>query len=149
MPLRANITLLWLPLLGAGLSGLAGCRHPGQHDQLGSANPLDRARAVVRAAEAHDVAAVHQLVDLLDDPDDAVRMYAIMGLRRLCGEDYGYQYYASPGARAAAVRRWRGALRAGEVVVRVSPGATGAGVDPEPAEDTGREQPGSNGSLGP
>jgi HEAT repeat protein len=79
---------------------------------------LERALAAVRLAEAGDAGAVHELVDLLEDSDRAVRMYAILALVRLTGADYGYTYYGSDLERAVAVRRWREALRAGEVVVR-------------------------------
>ncbi len=89
-----------------------------RRQRLGAANPLDRAEAVVRVSEASDPEAVHKLVDLLDDPDAAVRMYAIQGLRRLFGDDLGYVHYASPGARHAALQRWREALRSGQLTLR-------------------------------
>jgi HEAT repeat protein len=100
---------------------LAGC-DPGtaRRQQLNSENPLDRTEAIVQAYETRDQRAVHRLVGLLDDPSAAVRMYAIQALRRLCGVDYGYRYYASPAQREAAVERWRQALRSGEVVLRPS-----------------------------
>jgi hypothetical protein len=115
---------------------LAACQS--SRRELSSPNPLERALAIVRLAEAGDASAVHELVDLLEDSDRAVRMYAIMGLRRLCGEDYGYKFYASDAERAAAVRRWRDALRAGEVVVRRRPAAPAGEPQPgEPDESTG------------
>jgi hypothetical protein len=116
---------------------LAACQS--SRKELTSPNPLERALAVVRLAEAGDAGAVHELVNLLEDSDRAVRMYAIMGLRRLCGEDYGYRYYESDAERAAAVRRWRDALRAGEVVVRTRPAT--AGDEPQAGEPD--EAPGS------
>jgi hypothetical protein len=118
-------------------AGLPGCdRSVGRRQQLASANPLDRAQAAVGTSEAGDLVAVHKLVDLLEDPDDAVRMYAMLALRRLCGEDFGYRYYESAPARAAAVQRWRQALRSGQVVVRpTSQPLTGRGpVKGQPAE---------------
>jgi hypothetical protein len=57
-------------------------------------------------------------VDLLEDRDAGVRLFAIQGLARLCGSDYGYRYYAAERERAGAVRRWRDALRDGQVTVR-------------------------------
>jgi len=86
--------------------------------QLSSENPLDRTEAIVESCQARDLQAVHKLVALLDDPSDAVRMYAIQALRRLCGVDYGYRYYASAAQREAAVERWRQALRGGELALR-------------------------------
>ncbi len=67
----------WAGALGAGCTGRAADRQ-----RLRSANPLERAEATVRLAEAGDQEATHKLVDLLDDPDRAVRMYAILALRR-------------------------------------------------------------------
>jgi HEAT repeat protein len=90
-----------------------------------SGNPLDRAEAVIEATEARDLNAVHTLVDLLEDPDAAVRMLAIVALRRLTDRDYGYRFYEDDLQRAAAVARWRAALRAGEVEV-VPPPKQGA-----------------------
>lgn len=72
---------------------------------------------IVRVAERRDVKAVHKIVNLLDDRDPAVRMYAILALERLCGTNRGYHYYANEAARAAAVARWREALQRGEVEV--------------------------------
>lgn len=93
-----------------------------------SLNPLDRALAARRIAERGDAQGVHSLVQLLLDDDPAVRMYASRALHELVGTDYGYRYYASAPERAAAVERWRAALRRGEIVVR------GQRATPAPAE---------------
>jgi len=89
------------------------CGNAGRRE-LASLNPLDRARGVVKVSQRPDPGAAHKLVELLADDDPAVRMYAILALRRLYGEDYGYRYYDPPAARAAAIQRWRAALRAAE-----------------------------------
>ncbi len=97
----------------------AGCDQAAvRRRQLNSDNPLDRSEAIMHAYEARDMRAVHKLVGLLDDPSDAVRMYAIQALRRLCGVDYGYRFYASAAEREPAVQRWREALRAGQITLR-------------------------------
>jgi HEAT repeat protein len=83
-----------------------------------SVNPLDRALAAVQAANSGNAQSVGALVDLLEDPDPGVRMYAILALRRLTGEDYGYRFYESVTQRNLAVARWREALRQGKVRVR-------------------------------
>jgi len=119
---------------------LTGCQAP--RDRLTAAEPLERARAVVALADAGDTAAVQELVNLLEDPDRAVRMYAILGLVRLCGKDYGYKYYGTDVERAAAVGRWRDALRAGEVVVRIRPsGVTGEEMPGESTKTSGDDPP--------
>ncbi len=115
----------WSVLAGAAvgglvtLCGLVGCdAAAAQRRELGSGNPLDRARGVVHVSEGHDAKAVHKLVDLLEDQDAAVRMYAILALQRLCGRDYGYHYYENESIRETAVERWRAALRSGELAVQ-------------------------------
>lgn len=113
---------------------LSGC-NSGAHAQrqLSSSYPLDRARAAVLLAERGDMSAVHTLVNLLEDDDRTVRMYAIGALRRLCNDDMGYRYYASTAERSAATRRWREALRDGEIGLK-TPGAaeSARGADEEP-----------------
>ncbi|TWT46073.1 hypothetical protein RAS1_25200 [Phycisphaerae bacterium RAS1] len=110
-------------------AALAGCNSAeGRRRALQSSDPVQRARAVVQVAEARDLEAVHKLVDLLEDPDRAVRMYAALALRDLCDQDFGYRYYASPAERAVAVERWREALRNAEVVVH--------GRRPPPPDDS-------------
>lgn len=111
-------SLSWLLIALTG--GVWSCGGPPARADLRSGNALDRARGVVAVAEAQDDLAVHKLVDLLDDSDRGVRMYAIMALERLCGEDYGYRYYESAARRAPAVERWREALRKGDVVIKSS-----------------------------
>lgn len=99
------------------LTSLSACTASRRED-LSSRYPVDRARAVVKLAEAGDVSAVHRLVELLDDDDAAVRMYAILALQRLTGQSYGYAYYGSQQQRSEAIQRWRAALRDGRVRVR-------------------------------
>jgi hypothetical protein len=120
MAMRPARHFLWLGGLAASaLAGGLGCDSAAaQRGRLGSANPFDRATAVVTVTRTGDLVAVHKLVDLLDDTDRTVRMYAILGLRRLCGEDFGYRYYAISAERAPAVARWRDALRTGTLAVR-------------------------------
>lgn len=95
---------------------ISGCQSPAtRREELNSTYAPTRARAVVASAEAGDATAIHKLVDLLADEDRGVRMYAIVALRRLCGVDFGYRYYAPEVERQAAVDRWREAIRSGEV----------------------------------
>ncbi|MEW6250824.1 MAG: hypothetical protein AB1716_09260 [Planctomycetota bacterium] len=103
------------------LALVAGCRStPDYRVLMRSANPLDRVQGIQAAYAERDLPGVAQLVGLLDDEDAAVRMFAIMALQRLTGETFGYQYYAPPNSRSAAVERWRQALRAGDVRVRAT-----------------------------
>jgi len=108
----ARHVLPWL--VSAVACAVFSCANAG-YSELRSSNPLDRARGVVKVAQRGDAGTAHRLVELLADDDPAVRMYAILALRRLYGEDHGYRYYDPPAARAAAIERWRAALRLGEL----------------------------------
>lgn len=108
-------------LLVAAFIGLAcfGCAGGGasNRERLKSPNAYERATAAVRSAEAGDAAAIHTLVDLLEDRDDGVRLYAIRALERMTGQTYDYQHFAPETQREVAVGRWREALRRGEVTL--------------------------------
>lgn len=118
--LRRSLPLLLLAALCIGPG--SGCSSGRTRAELSSPSPIARARATVALAEQRDPAAVHKLVDLLEDPDQAVRMYAILALQRMTGEDFGYRYYDREAERRPAVERWRAALREGRVALR-APGA--------------------------
>lgn len=139
--LGRRIHTLHLVTLCAGgvlvVTGACGGGTASRAARFQSGNPLDRAQAVIEATEARDLEAVHTLVDLLEDPDPAVRMFAIVALRRLCDRDYGYRYYEDAYRRAQAVERWRTALRQGEIAVvsRAAPSAPEAArADTSPQE---------------
>jgi hypothetical protein len=119
--LRAGLTaaVCWLGVALVGMACSSGCNTPGaRRQQLVSPYPLDRVRAAVELAEAGDAQAVDLLIELLEDRDRGVRMYAILALERLCGKTFGYKYYDSEPRRAAAVARWREARRQGEVTLQ-------------------------------
>lgn len=118
---NVSATILRPGLALIGMVWLFGCQSSGtSRDQITSPYPLDRARAAVACAEAGDAEAVDLLIELLDDHDRGVRMYTILALERLCGEDYGYRYYHPDPERAAAIARWRQARQHGEVTVQTS-----------------------------
>lgn len=128
-PMNHRATFL-LALAAAALLTPAACHHAGaRRAQLASENPLDRAAAIVQVQQSNDLDALHKLVDLLDDRDAGVRMYAILALRRMCGVDFGYRYFHGDAARLAAIQRWRDALRAGEI------SAPSGGPPPHTASD--------------
>jgi len=74
---------------------------------LNSPDPQARIVAVVQAGERGDQEAVPLLVDLLEDGDGAVRMYAIIALEKITGTRRGYDYAGTSLRRAVAVRAWR------------------------------------------
>ena len=81
---------------------------------LDDRSPTVRIRAIKWAGENRIEAAVPKLVDFLEDEDASVRFYAIEGLRRITGDDNGYDYKASAQRRAASVDRWREFLKTKE-----------------------------------
>lgn len=62
---------------------------------------------IKKAVREKDGRAVRQLVEDLDNDDPAVRMFAIAGLRRLTGQEFGYDYSDDEEERKPAVARWR------------------------------------------
>jgi len=62
----------------------------------------------IKVAVAHkDLSTVRQMVKDLESDDAAVRFYAINGLRRLTGENFGYLYYEEATERKPATKRWQ------------------------------------------
>lgn len=122
------LAFFWpLALFGASTAGCQSTGWPG----LQSRNPVIRARTAVAIAEARDLTGVPALVNALEDDDPAVRMYAILTLHQLVGEDFGYRYYAPEVERLSAVEAWRQALREGRVA-----GAGPASSAPVTASET-------------
>ncbi len=142
--LWANLTttVCWLGVATVGLTCSAGCNSSGaQRQQLVSPYPLDRVRAAVQLAEAGDAQAVDLLIELLDDRDRGVRMYAILALERLCGKTYEYKYYDPEPLRAAAIARWREARQRGDVTLRSrAPQPAGRSASAATGRDANEEQ---------
>jgi hypothetical protein len=119
-PLVGRFSLV-ASLLGVALA-LAGCP-PAGWDGLDAARvhidselPADRIRAtvllgnhVVRQPEAQDL---KRLVDRLEDPDAAVRLYAINALEQVAQGRMGYQPWDPLAVRHRSVGRWRAWLAA-------------------------------------
>lgn len=97
--------------MGAGIVVLAlsGCAPSGSslEGELQGGDPAVRVRAIIRAAERSDQAALPYLVDRLTDSDRSVRMYAILALKKLTGQTLGYCHYAPARERAEVAQRWR------------------------------------------
>ena len=95
----------WLPLMACAAPSTP---YP---QALISERPAERIAAIKHAAEFGDESVIGILVQRLEDPDDAVRFFAIIALEKLTGERFGYQYYDSEVERARSVERWRRYLR--------------------------------------
>jgi len=133
--------------VAAGCLALCTCDAPrGGMDRLESRDPGQRIASIVdltnRAAgtssastdrpQAADL--IPRLVDRLEDEDEGVRFYAILGLEKLTGRRLGYRYGDSADQRRAAVDRWRAF-----VAIAAEQGASAS----DHAEETGN--PGSQG----
>ena len=68
----------------------------------------DRAIPAIKSeTAAGNKKAIPYLVHDLESTDAAERMYAIDGLRRLTGQDFGYVYYEETDQRQPAVDQWK------------------------------------------
>ena len=96
-----------LPAIALLLTTAAGGCFDAEPHSLVSRHAPTKIPAIKEATEKHDEKAVPQLVADLDSDDSAVRFYAIEGLRRLTGQDFGYVYYQDAVLRHDAVVKWR------------------------------------------
>jgi hypothetical protein len=108
--------------LAAALAPLCGCAHgPRSFNKVESPTPVVRARAVGLGRKKADGKVIPALVNRLQDSDPVVRMAAHEELRRWTGRDFGYEPWASPQERAAAVSRWRGWVEGGAGASQITP----------------------------
>jgi hypothetical protein len=91
-------------LLAAGMLWATGCGHGPR--SVTDPDPADKVPAIETAIQNHDKRVIPQLVKDLDNSDSAIRFYAIDGLRKLTGEDFGYRYYDDDDKRKPAVAQW-------------------------------------------
>ncbi len=126
-PMYSGITMrVTLPstfLTAAGslilLSFLFGCSS-GPPSNMGgrgmeSANPDERATAIVHAAQREDRPAIPDLIEGLDSDDLAVRLFAIQTLEKMTGQRFGYEVNSLEVARSMAVERWVEAWNSGTI----------------------------------
>jgi HEAT repeat protein len=85
---------------------LVGCARPASKGLMDE-DPSFKIPAIKQAAETHDIRAIPQLIESLDDDDPAVRFYAIEALKRLTGETFGYRFYEDESQRRIAVGKWK------------------------------------------
>lgn len=90
-----------------GIGNIAGCHEPTGPRTIANPDSTVKIQAIKRAAEEKDRAQTAEMVASLESDDPAVRLYAIQGLQRLCGQDFGYRFYAEPEQRRPAVEKWK------------------------------------------
>jgi hypothetical protein len=95
-----------LTFASAVLCGLAASCVSQPPPSIKSDQPEQAIPAIESEVRAGHKSAIPYLVRDLQSYDSAMRMYAIDGLRRLTGQDFGYVYYEEPELRQPAVERW-------------------------------------------
>ena len=95
-------------VIGFCLCVTGGCGPSGRdmYAALQAENPSVRIQAIHRAGQTKDTSSLPYLVDRLSDSQSDVRFFAISALKRITGEDMGWNYYDPPEKRAEAVGRW-------------------------------------------
>ena len=103
-PVRGYVRLIAVVL--GSLAGIA-CSGPGPEKDVRNPDPSGKIPAYKEAVREKDRKAARQMVKDLDSEDPAVRMFAIIALRRLTGGDeFGYQYFDDEHDRRPAIKRW-------------------------------------------
>ncbi|MDJ0520747.1 MAG: HEAT repeat domain-containing protein [Planctomycetota bacterium] len=103
--------------MGALLLLLAACASTDTPRPVQPELDLHHPDALRRTLAIQDVAArgdrrwLPDLIELLDDRDETVRLQAGAALRELTGEDVGYQAFAPAAERRAAQEAWRARLQ--------------------------------------
>lgn len=97
-------------LLGCLVGSLVGCLGGSGPRTISNEDPAIKIPLIRTAVERGDRSVMPQLVSDLDSEDAAVRFYAIDGLRRLTGEDYGYDWRMDKDGRRPAVEQWRATI---------------------------------------
>lgn len=113
-----------------------GCSAPRPERDVRNPNPAGKIPAYKEAVRERNLDATRQMVKDLDSDDPAVRMFAIVGLRRLTGETFGYRYFEDQHQRLPAIRRWERWL-GGEDADNQQGAATANGATDAPYEASG------------
>jgi hypothetical protein len=100
--------------------GPSACTAPKEAAAVGHPDPSVKIRGVKKAVRENDLAATRQLVKDLDSDDPAVRFYAIHGLHKLTGQDFGYRYYHDEHQRRESLGRWQDWLTQQEATVQAT-----------------------------
>jgi hypothetical protein len=98
-----GIAIFAVGALGVSAGGCFAPDPPSIHSQ----DPQRLIPAIAEGVRKHDQTIVPFLVDDLQSDDPAIRLYAIDGLRRLTGQDFGYVAYADDDARRPSVEKWK------------------------------------------
>ena len=89
------------------IASLLGCEAPRGPVSVYSEDPDLQVQAIKNDAARRDPSHEAVLVRDLDDPDAAIRFYAVRALRQITANDFGYRFYDAEDGRKPAVARWR------------------------------------------
>jgi hypothetical protein len=94
-------------VLACGIGWAGGCAPPAPRPDVAHPDPSVRIPGMVTAVRREQEQSLPQLIESLDSPDPAVRLFAIQALQRLTGQRLGYEYFHDEAERQPAVQRWR------------------------------------------
>jgi hypothetical protein len=108
-PVRGYVSLFVVVVVIGCLAGAgAGCSTPRPVIDVRNPDPSGKIPAYKEAVRDPDPREVRQMVKDLDSDDPAIRLFAIVALRRLTdGETFGYQYFDDEHQRRPAIKRWQ------------------------------------------
>lgn len=104
--MKRSMPILVVAVL-SGVGWTIGCHEPTGPKTIDNPDPTVKIPAIKEAVQSDDKAAISELVKNLSSDDPAIRFYAIQGLQRLTGKDFGYKYYDEPELRKPAVKQWQ------------------------------------------
>jgi len=90
---------------------LAACSEPRDPPSVKSDDLTLKVPAIKEDVQHRSQSDIPLMVHDLDNDDPAVRFYAIEGLHRLTGNDFGYRYYDNEDERKPALQRWENWLK--------------------------------------
>ena len=110
---QIDLKLSKIAILAAtlGLLLAGGCSEPRDPPSVKSDDPILKVPAIKQDVRRKDKRDAALMVKDLDDDDPAVRFYAIGGLKRITGKDFGYRYYDDENQRRPAIERWNAWLK--------------------------------------
>src|SRR5688500_16663070 len=105
--MRVAFAIVVIAASAAVSAGAGGCSEPTGPRTVFNEELTVKIPAIKEAGRTRDLSAAPQLVRDLESDDAAVRLFAIKGLRKIAGTEFGYVYYADVEQRRAAIIKWR------------------------------------------